>query len=63
MQLKLFKKELNVDLSKLFLIGSTQSIYELRAKALSSLISKEELSAIILHIAKHRGYDDSGIEK
>ncbi|ELW2739241.1 type II CRISPR RNA-guided endonuclease Cas9 [Campylobacter jejuni] len=56
------KKELNVDLSKLFLIGSTQSIYELRAKALSSLISKEELSAIILHIAKHRGYDDSALK-
>ncbi len=56
------KKEFGIDLSKLFLIGSTQSIYELRTKALNSLISKEELAAIILHIAKHRGYDDSALK-
>ncbi len=56
------KKVLGIDLSKLFLIGSTQSIYELRTKALNSLISKEVLAAIILHIAKHSGYDDSALK-
>lgn len=34
------------------------SPWQLRAKALDELLSKEELARVILHIAKSRGYDD-----
>lgn len=58
-------KEFNLDLKhyladdgtlpKAFL-GTLKNPYELRAKALKQLLTKEEFARVILHIAKHRGY-------
>ncbi|MDN2927317.1 hypothetical protein PAK06_09265, partial [Campylobacter jejuni] len=37
--------------------GSLISPYELRFRALNELLSKQDFSRVILHIAKRRGYD------
>lgn len=47
---------------KLFCQKNLPNPYALRVRALSEKISIDELCQIVIHIVKHRGYNDSGKE-
>lgn len=51
------------DLPKAYADKNLKSPYELRSKALTEKLSADELARVILHIAKHRGYDNKHARK
>lgn len=51
------------DLPKAYADKNFKSPYELRLKALTEKLSADELARVILHIAKHRGYDNKHARK
>ena len=55
----LFEKEGLIDIdafNQRYYQHNLPNVYELRARALDELLSKEELAQVLLHIAKHRGF-------